>query len=106
MNELKVRKTKADVLEPTQFDPEHLSYPQKETDAMRAPGTGEKSYVNAPYYVRYMATLDEMITEKLCKKGEAYRKRRMTAGEKSSAYLSGRAVKVCNGTMSGKKKKK
>ena len=32
---------------PTQFDPEHLSYPQKETDAMRAPGTGEKSYVNS-----------------------------------------------------------
>jgi len=32
---------------------------------------------------------------KLCPKGEAYRKRRMAAGEKSSAYLSGRAVKVC-----------
>ena len=46
------------------------------------------------------------VNEKLCKKGEAYRKRRMAAGEKSSAYLSGRAVKVCNGTMSGKKKKK
>ena len=45
------------------------------------------------------------VNEKLCKKGEAYRKRRMAAGEKSSAYLSGRAVKVCNGTMSGKKKK-
>ena len=27
-------------------------------------------------------------------------------GEKSSAYLSGRAVKVCKGQMSGKKKKK
>ena len=46
------------------------------------------------------------LTEKLCKKGEAYRKRRMAAGEKSSAYLSGRAVKVCKGQMSGKKKKK
>ena len=43
---------------------------------------------------------------KLCPKGEAYRKRRMAAGEKSSAYLSGRAVKVCKGQMSGKKKKK
>ena len=42
---------------------------------------------------------------KLCKAGEAYRKRRMAAGEKSSAYLSGRAVKVCKGQMSGKKKK-
>jgi hypothetical protein len=29
----------------------------------------------------------------------------MAAGEKSSAYLSGRAVKVCKGQMSGKKKK-
>ena len=46
--------------------------------------------------------LDE---KKLCKKGQAYRKRRMAAGEKSSAYLSGRAVKVCKGQMSGKKKK-
>ncbi len=45
------------------------------------------------------------VNEKLCKKGEAYRKRRMAAGEKSSAYLSGRAVKVCKGQMSGKKKK-
>jgi hypothetical protein len=48
----------------------------------------------------------KQINEKLCKKGEAYRKRRMAAGEKSSAYLSGRAVKVCKGQMSGKKKKK
>ena len=30
----------------------------------------------------------------------------MSAGEKSSAYLSGRAVKVCKGQMSGKSKKK
>ena len=50
--------------------------------------------------------IEGLIREKLCKKGQAYRKRRMAAGEKSSAYLSGRAVKVCKGTMSGKKKKK
>tara|TARA_B100001094_G_scaffold146140_1_gene141465 strand:+ start:236 stop:970 length:735 start_codon:yes stop_codon:yes gene_type:complete len=49
--------------------------------------------------------IEGLIREKLCKKGEAYRKRRMAAGEKSSAYLSGRAVKVCKGQMSGKKKK-
>ena len=49
-------------------------------------------------------TLNELLTEKLCPKGEAYRQRRMAAGEKSSAYLSGRAVKVCKGLMSGKKK--
>jgi len=46
-----------------------------------------------------------MIEEELCAKGKAYRKRRLAAGEKSSAYLSGRAVKVCKGQMSGKKKK-
>ena len=52
-----------------------------------------------------MDRLQKLIKEKLCKKGEAYRKRRMAAGEKSSAYLSGRAVKVCKGQMSGRKKK-
>ena len=52
-----------------------------------------------------MDRIKKLVNEKLCKKSEAYRKRRMAAGEKSSAYLSGRAVKVCNGTMSGKKKK-
>ena len=51
-----------------------------------------------------MDNLKKLVKEKLCKKGEAYRKRRMAAGEKSSAYLSGRAVKVCKGQMSGKKK--
>ena len=53
-----------------------------------------------------MDKIEKLVKEKLCKKGEAYRKRRMAAGEKSSAYLSGRAVKVCKGQMSGKKKKK
>jgi hypothetical protein len=46
------------------------------------------------------------INEELCPAGKAYRKRRIAAGEKSSAYLSGRAVKVCKGQISGKKKKK
>jgi len=43
----------------------------------------------------------EIITEKLCKKGKAYIAKRKRAGEKSSAYLSGRAVKVCKGQMKG-----
>jgi len=43
----------------------------------------------------------EGLFEKLCKKGKAYRAKRMRAGEKSSAYLSGRAVKVCKGQMQG-----
>ena len=56
--------------------------------------------------VQEIKKLGETLTEELCAKGKAYRKRRMAAGEKSSAYLSGRAVKVCKGQMSGRKKKK
>jgi hypothetical protein len=42
----------------------------------------------------------ELLSEKkLCKKGRAYYNRRIAAGEKPSAYLSGRAVKVCKGLM-------
>jgi len=48
----------------------------------------------------------EQINEELCPAGKAYIKRRQAAGEKSSAYLSGRAVKVCKGQMSGRAKKK
>ena len=44
---------------------------------------------------------EEHLFEELCKKGKAYRAKRMAAGEKSSAYLSGRAVKVCKGQMQG-----
>ena len=57
--------------------------------------------------------IKEIITEKkLCKKGEAYRQRRMKpkskggGGEKSSAYLSGRAVKVCKGQIDEEQLKK
>jgi len=54
---------------------------------------------------RIAETLDK-INEELCPAGKAYIKRRQAAGEKSSAYLSGRAVKVCKGQMSGRSKKK
>ena len=55
----------------------------------------------------------EVLTEKkkkskLCKRGRDYIAARKRAGEKSSAYLSGRAVKVCKGSIKGaggKKKK-
>jgi hypothetical protein len=40
-----------------------------------------------------------LFEKKLCPKGRAYYNRRKAAGEKSSAYLSGRAVKVCKGLM-------
>ena len=45
--------------------------------------------------------LNGLINEKLCKKGKAYIAKRKRAGEKSSAYLSGRAVRVCKGQIKG-----
>ena len=42
---------------------------------------------------------DILAEKKLCPKGKAYYNRRKAAGEKPSAYLSGRAVKVCKGLM-------
>ena len=41
----------------------------------------------------------------LCKRGQDYIKSRKAAGEKSSAYLSGRAVRVCKGDIKFKGKK-
>ena len=46
-------------------------------------------------------TIFDVMTEGLCPKGKAYIAKRKRAGEKSSAYLSGRAVKVCKGQMKG-----
>ena len=52
--------------------------------------------------------ISKLVYEELCARGKASRTARMAAGEKSSAYLSGRAVKVCKGQIKGaggKKKK-
>ena len=49
---------------------------------------------------------EELIYEELCKRGKAYIAARKRAGEKSSAYLSGRAVRVCKGQIKGTKGKK
>jgi hypothetical protein len=50
--------------------------------------------------IKLTEILQDIIAEKkLCKKGKAYYNRRRAAGEKPSAYLSGRAVKVCKGLM-------
>jgi hypothetical protein len=50
--------------------------------------------------IKLTEILLEILTEKkLCPKGRAYYNRRKAAGEKPSAYLSGRAVKVCKGLM-------
>jgi hypothetical protein len=70
-------------------------------DGKAAPyGSGYK-----PLEEKIAEALDQ-INEELCPAGKAYIKRRQAAGEKSSAYLSGRGVKVCKGQMSGKAKKK
>jgi len=81
----------------------------KDLDENVAPNHNGKS---SPYGSGYkpleekIAKALDKINEELCPAGKAYIKRRQAAGEKSSAYLSGRAVKVCKGQMSGKKKKK
>jgi len=50
--------------------------------------------------IKLSEILDDILAEKkLCPKGKAYYNRRRAAGEKPSAYLSGRAVKVCKGLM-------
>jgi hypothetical protein len=50
--------------------------------------------------IKLTEILNEILLEKkLCPKGKAYYNRRKAAGEKPSAYLSGRAVKVCKGLM-------
>jgi len=51
--------------------------------------------------VKEIKKLGKTLNEELCAKGKAYIKKRKAAGEKSSAYLSGRAVKVCKGQMKG-----
>jgi len=43
----------------------------------------------------------QIVEKKLCARGKKYIAKRKAAGEKSSAYLSGRAVKVCKGQMKG-----
>jgi FtsZ-binding cell division protein ZapB len=50
--------------------------------------------------------LGQTLNEELCEKGKRYIKARQAAGEKSSAYLSGRAVKVCKGSIEWPKKGK
>jgi hypothetical protein len=50
--------------------------------------------------------LGKQLNEELCEKGKRYIAARQAAGEKSSAYLSGRGVKVCNGSIEWPKKGK
>ena len=49
----------------SKFNPPRMSFPQNQTGAMRAPGTMVKADATAPYYIKYLSTLDEMLNEKL-----------------------------------------
>ncbi len=51
--------------------------------------------------VKEIKKLGENLTEGLCQRGKNYIAARKRAGEKSSAYLSGRGVKVCKGQIKG-----
>lgn len=55
-------------------------------------------------HIQEIKTLSEK-KDSLCKRGKDYIKSRQAAGEKSSAYLSGRGVKVCKGQIEFKGKK-
>jgi hypothetical protein len=57
-------------------------------------------------YIAETIKLGLMLNEELCDKGKRYIKARQAAGEKSSAYLSGRAVRVCKGQIEWPKKGK
>lgn len=69
----------------------------------------ERGLEETAAYIAETIKLGMMVNEELCDKGKRYIKARQAAGEKSSAYLSGRAVRVCKGQIEwpkkGKKKK-
>ena len=56
--------------------------------------------------VKEIKELGETLNEELCQRGKNYIAARQRAGEKSSAYLSGRGVKVCKGQIKGSDGKK
>ena len=57
-------------------------------------------------YIAETIKLGQQLNEELCEKGKRYIAARQAAGEKSSAYLSGRAVRVCKGQIDWPKKGK
>jgi len=56
--------------------------------------------------LKEIKALGEKLEEEMCKRGKNYMAARKRAGEKSSAYLSGRGVKVCKGQIKGSDGKK
>ena len=45
--------------------------------------------------------LEQIIREKLCKRGEKYIAKRKREGDKHNPFLAARAVKVCKGQIKG-----
>ena len=45
--------------------------------------------------------LEQIIKEKLCKRGKKYIAKRKREGEKHNPFLAARAVKVCKGQIKG-----
>ena len=66
----------------------------------------ERGLEETAAYIAETIKLGLMVNEELCDKGKRYIKARQAAGEKSSAYLSGRAVRVCKGQIEWPKKGK
>jgi len=66
----------------------------------------ERGLEETAAYIAETIKLGLMLNEELCEKGQRYIKARQAAGEKSSAYLSGRAVRVCKGQIEWPKKGK
>ena len=66
----------------------------------------ERGLEETSAYIAETIKLGLMVNEELCEKGKRYIKARQAAGEKSSAYLSGRAVRVCKGQIEWPKKGK
>ena len=84
-------------------DPEH---PGGKTKGL-TPDVMNKILMNVIKDLDELKQLGEgIITEELCDKGKRYIKARQAAGEKSSAYLSGRAVRVCKDQIEWPKKGK
>jgi uncharacterized protein YajQ (UPF0234 family) len=66
----------------------------------------ERGLEETAAYIAETIKLGQNLNEELCEKGKRYIKARQAAGEKSSAYLSGRAVRVCKGQIDWPKKGK
>ena len=61
----------------------------------------DEHYAKTPGLREALNEVYSQLEEELCPAGKRYIAKRKAAGEKSSAYLSGRAVKVCKGQMKG-----